>query len=316
MSAGSADFIGLRVVLRRRAGVRDGRVLYSDVLGKLVDVAGGVLSVRRDDGSTVTVAAEDVHRLRAVPPGRVDILALEAVAARGWPAPETALLGAWLLRAGEGWTRRANSALLLGDPGMPVPAALDRVRSWYAQRGLPAVLAAPLPAQAPADRAAARLGWVLDVETEVLTAPIAPAPAAAAAGGAGVVLSGTLTPQWEAAYRARGVPPVGRRILTAPATVTFASLEVDGTTVAIGRGVVVDDWLGVAAVEVLPGYRRRGLARRVTAGLLGWGAARGARRCYLQVESANTPALALYATLGFTRHHRYRNRVAPGDGPG
>ena len=49
----------------------------------------------------------------------------------------------------------------------------------------------------------------------------------------------------------------------------------------------------------------------MTAALLGWGAAQGAGRCYLQVESDNAPALALYASLGFTRHHRYRNRFAP-----
>src|SRR5436305_7180564 len=179
MSAGSQDLVGLRVVLRRRAGVRDGRVVYSDVLGRLVSVAGGVLSVRRDDGSTVTVPADDVHRLRAVPPGRAEILALEEIAAQGWPAPETARLGAWLLRAGGGWTRRANSALLLGDPGMPVPEALERVRAWYAARDLPAALAVPLPAQAQADRTAARLGWAADMDVEVLTAPVHPAPALA-----------------------------------------------------------------------------------------------------------------------------------------
>jgi len=306
MSTRPADLVGLRVVLRRRAGVRGGRVVYADILGKLVGVAGEGLSVRRDDGSTVTVPAEDVHRLRAVPAGRADILALEAVTARGWPAPETAWLGSWLLRAGGGWTRRANSALALGDPGMPVPDALDAVRSWYAERGLPALLAVPLPTQARADHTAARLGWTVDVETEVLTAPVG-----AAAVHSDVLLSDTLTPHWEAVYQARTVPPVARRILTAPDTVTFASIVRDGQTVAIGRGVVVDDWLGVAAVEVLPGYRRRGLARRLTAGLLGWGAARGAHRCYVQVESANAAALTLYASLGFTRHHRYRNRIAP-----
>src|SRR5436305_5735944 len=247
MSAGSQDLVGLRVVLRRRAGVRDGRVVYSDVLGRLVSVAGGVLSVRRDDGSTVTVAADDVHRLRAVPPGRADILALEEIAARGWPAPETDRLGSWLLRAGGGWTRRANSALLLGDPGMPVAQALDRVRDWYAARGLPAAVAVPLPAQAAADRTADRLGWVAEVDVEVLTAavpadpapadpaPADPAPADPApadpAPVPGVLLADRPSRQWQAAYRARTVSPVGRRILTAPSTVTFASITRDGTTV-------------------------------------------------------------------------------------
>jgi ribosomal protein S18 acetylase RimI-like enzyme len=107
------------------------------------------------------------------------------------------------------------------------------------------------------------------------------------------------------------VPPVGRQILTAPDTVTFASLVQDGTTAAIGRGVVLDGWLGLAAVEVLPAYRRRGFARRVIAALAGWGAGHGASRCYVQVDASNTPALALYAGLGFTRHHRYRVRKLP-----
>jgi GNAT superfamily N-acetyltransferase len=305
MSADPVALLGTRVVLRRRAGLRDGRMVYSDVLGRLVGVTGGVLSVRRDDGTTVAVAAADVHRLHAVPPGRADILALEAVAARGWPAPETARLGEWLLRAGEGWTRRANSALLLGDPDRPVPAALDAVREWYAARGLPAVIAVPLPAQVAADHTAARLGWTVDVETVVLTAPIPPGTEPEPE-----VRLGALTPAWEAVYQARTVPPVGRRVLTAPDTVTFASLDLDGTTVAIGRGVVVDDWLGVGAVEVRPEYRRRGLAGRVMAALTGWGAAHGARHCYLQVEAVNTPALTLYESRGFTRHHRYRNRIS------
>ncbi|SIN58465.1 Uncharacterised protein [Mycobacteroides abscessus subsp. abscessus] len=40
--------------------------------------------------------------------------------------------------------------------------------------------------------------------------------------------------------------------------------------------------------------------------LLGWGAALGARRAYVQVRADNAAALALYPTLGFTEQHRYR----------
>jgi GNAT superfamily N-acetyltransferase len=286
-------------VLRRRVGVRDGRVVYSDVLGDLTEVAADLLTVRRADGTSVLVPTEDVHRLRAIPPGAADILALEAVAARGWPAAETAQVGGWLLRCAGGWTRRANSA--------PVPAALALVREWYAVRDQPAVLAVPLPAQSPADQVAARLGWRVDVETDVLTLALSSPPPA----DPDVTLATTLTAEWEAVYRAKTVPPVGRRILAAPDVVAFATLRLDGAVVAIGRGVVTDQWLGVAAVEVLAAYRRRGLAGRIMAALFGWGADHGARRCYLQVEAANAPAHALYDRLGFTRHHRYRNRVAP-----
>jgi hypothetical protein len=75
----------------------------------------------------------------------VTIAELEAVAARGWRAPEEAPLGGWLLRAAEGFTGRANSALAVGDPGMPLADALTGVCDWYAARGLPPMIAVPHP---------------------------------------------------------------------------------------------------------------------------------------------------------------------------
>jgi ribosomal protein S18 acetylase RimI-like enzyme len=296
------DLVGRRVVLRRRVGERDGRPVFTDILGELVEAV-GALVIRRADGETVTVPRSEVHRLKAVPPGREEILSLFRVEARGWPGPEREFLGEWVLQAGEGWTRRANSALVAGDPGVPVVEALRHVEDWYTARRLTPRLIVPLPAMAPTDHAADRLGWVLDVEVEVLTAPTTPAPL-----DPGIRFAGAPDAGWAAAYQARTVPPVGVRILTAPETVTFGSIMDGDTTVAIGRGVVVDGWLGIAAMEVLPEHRRRGLAARMLRGLLAWGAASGATRCYVQVESDNVPALALYRGLGFTGHHRYRNR--------
>jgi N-acetylglutamate synthase len=301
------SLLGRRVVLRRRAGIRDGRVVYADVLGELTAVGADALLVRRADGSVVNVPAQDVHRLKAVPAGAAEILALEDIAARGWPAPDTARLGAWLLRSADGWTRRANSALVLGDPGVPVEEALEAVRAWYAERGRPAILALPLPAQSPADRVAARLGWAVDVWSDVLTAPLA----GLAAPDSSITISADLTPEWEAVYRAKSVPPVGRHVLTAPPVVGFAAVRSGAGILAIGRGVVTGGWLGVAAVEVLPEHRRQGLAGRVMGALAAWGAGHGATRCYLQVEATNAAARALYDRLGFTRHHRYVNRVGP-----
>ncbi|HEV2780234.1 MAG TPA: GNAT family N-acetyltransferase [Actinophytocola sp.] len=242
--------------------------------------------------------------MSVTPELRADILALEVVAAQGWPAPETARLGDWLLRAGEGWTRRANSALLVGDPGLPLTEALDRVRAWYAERGLPPRLAVPLPAMANVDEVAAALGWEFDIDAEVLTAPVTPGPP-----DSGVTFAPTPDAGWIAVYRAKTVPPVGVRILAAPDTVTFGSIVDGGRTVAIGRGVVVAGWLGVTSMEVLPEHRRRGLAARMLRALLAWGASHGATRCYLQFESTNEPARAFYRGMGFTRHHHYRNRV-------
>ena len=55
---------------------------------------------------------------------------LERAAAQHWQAPEQERLGEWLLRAAEGFTGRANSALPLGDPGLPRPEAVAYVTDW------------------------------------------------------------------------------------------------------------------------------------------------------------------------------------------
>jgi len=71
------------------------------------------------------------------------ITELEHVAARHWRGTEEDRLGGWLLRAADGFTGRADSALPLGDPGMPFDAALATVTSWYRARALPPMIVIP-----------------------------------------------------------------------------------------------------------------------------------------------------------------------------
>jgi len=53
------------------------------------------------------------------------------------------------------------------------------------------------------------------------------------------------------------------------------------------------------------------LSTSVVLGLARWAARRGARWCYLQVETANLGAHAAYARLGFVPHHRYHYLAQP-----
>ena len=86
----------------------------------------------------------------------ISIPALEAAAAGGWRPAEEAALGGWLLRAAEGFTGRANSALAVGDPGLPLAAATAKVRDWYRARGLPAMIATAFPLGRPRESATDR----------------------------------------------------------------------------------------------------------------------------------------------------------------
>src|ERR1700761_6250532 len=83
------------------------------------------------------------------------ITELEHIAARHWRGTEEDRLGGWLLRAAGGFTGRANSALPLGDPGMPLDEALAAVTEWYRDRGLPPMIVVPVPPE-PDDAWAAR----------------------------------------------------------------------------------------------------------------------------------------------------------------
>jgi GNAT superfamily N-acetyltransferase len=334
---GPAD-VGQRVVLRRRAG----GARFADVLGDLLawDVGEGTARVRTRAGE-VTVPLADVVAGKVVPPpprrrgaphrviGWAD---LEDVAADGWRPLETAWLGtpgrSWRLRAADGFTGRANSALALGDPddvGTPVAVAVDAVERWYAERGLPARFAVPWPLDAPRLDEGARdvapdaelrgRGYLLDTPTLFLTAALREVAGTLArevpTDALDVSVSDAPDDGWLAVYRYRGedLPAVAPRVLVSSPAQAFVQVRDGARTVAVGRAASSRGWTGLTAVEVLPEYRRRGLARRVVAAGVEWGLRRGDRSGYLQVAEANAAARALYESIGWTPHHGYHYRV-------
>jgi N-acetylglutamate synthase len=318
------DDVGQRVVVRRLVGRRAGRPLFTDVLGELTSLTATDLTVATDAGPT-TIQRGTVVAAKRVPPRPVTrraVRALEHAANEAWPAPVQEPLGEWLLRAAEGWSLRANSALPLGEPGMPVEAAVDRVRRWYADHRLPARISMPLPLAARLDRMLDAHEWTRHETVLVQTAPLA-VVRTGAPDPTGLRLTEEPTPEWLALAAAGrrpaagpALPPAAVHVLTTGGVwpVRFAHLyDDDGALVAAGRGTVTGSgrWLGLSRVTVTPAGRRRGLARRVVAGLAAWADEQGATDAFLQVEEGNSVALALYARFGFTTHHTYVTRTAP-----
>ncbi|BBC93858.1 MULTISPECIES: GNAT family N-acetyltransferase [Streptomyces] len=321
--------VGKRVSVRRLSEPGAAREKFTDTVGVLTSWDHGVLMITQRDGASVRFPESSLVAGKIVPaaPARrrgpaAGYEELARVTSRGWRPVESERLGEWELRAAGGYTRRANSVLPLGDPGCPLDAALAAVRRWYGERGLPAYVQTATGAEGTQELLGAELerrGWVREVSAEVwigALAPLADRPA-----GADVVLAREADEAWLARYQRKGVSEVALRVLSAGPSVWFATVpgEPGGAPAAIGRCVVDGRWAGFAAVEVDPGRRRQGLATDVMAALARRALAEGASAGWLQVESDNAPARALYTGLGFSRHHAYHHfrepREQPAHGP-
>ncbi|MFJ9537849.1 GNAT family N-acetyltransferase [Streptomyces sp. NPDC101225] len=331
----TAADVGKRVSIRCLTESSIPEEKFTDTVGVLTSWDDGVLLITRKDGESVRIAESALVAGKTVPPAparrrgpAAPYEELARVLARAWRPVESERLGEWELRAASGFTRRANSVLPLGDPGLPLDAALSAVRRWYGERGLPAYVQTATGAEGTQEPLCAELerrGWVREVSAEVWTGALA--PVADRAEGADVTLSRDADEGWLARYGRKGVSEVALRVLAGGSpgpggagsgggpSVWFASVPGDGAPAAIGRCVVDGRWASFAAVEVDPAVRRRGLATTVMAALAGRALAEGASAACLQVERDNAGARALYAGTGFAAHHayhHYREPAAPG----
>lgn len=314
----SRDHVGQRVIVRRllpgETGPSGGPAM-TDVLGILGAYDDSHLVVEREDGERVSIPQTDLVTGKPIPPrpaARMRITAeeLQRICAAGWCAPDAEPLGDWLLRAASGFTGRANSVLLVGDPGIALQPALQRVESFYGERGLP-----PLAQVVEGSRhwdELRDLGWG-EARPEASRAAVQVASVArarrtmpAVSGAADVALLDEPDDDWLRVYgrTARHPASVVRGVLNSGNAVVFA--QVGSPTVAVGRAVVTGDWLGIYAVEVCADHRGRGLGSAVVSSLLSWGASLGAMSAYLQTRDDNAAAHRLFSSFGFLTHHRYR----------
>jgi N-acetylglutamate synthase len=294
--------LGHRVVVRHRTPFGP-----TDVLGQLTALDSDRLVVRTESGDEREIRRADVIAGKPVPdrPARYsEIIALEGIANRAWLAPEIDHLGDWLLRAAEGWTNRANSALPLGEAGVPLTEAAQACQNWYGERGLLPKITVPLPVRRDVAGHLEATGWTAQPLVLVQTGTLADIPTPTAA----VRLREHPSQEFLAIIQARKVtlPAAAVQVmLNAPAVRFAEARSEDGTLLAIARGAVVEDWLHLGLVEVIPEARRQGLAKAVSAALADWARELGATRAVLQVEAHNESAVGLYEQLGFHTHHTY-----------
>lgn len=238
------------------------------------------------------------------------------VEAATWPPLRVVDVDGWRVGLSGGVTRRAGSTAALVDVA-DLPGAVDRVEALYREEGTTPVFRVGDP-ENPAGLAAeldAR-GYVHRTVTDVLVRDVEPAASddlAATAAGVRVRVADHPDDAWLDVWLAGkgGAREPSRAIVTGAPARYLTATDADGTDVAVVRAAVVDDWVALSCLQVVPAARRRGLGRALTLAALADAVGRGARRAFLQVEADNTAALRLYAALGFTPAHRYAYREPP-----
>jgi N-acetylglutamate synthase len=296
----------------------------TDVVGWIESMDAATVRLATPDSTSHLIQRSMIIAARRAPaaaggpdPRRISAHDVQRHTVRSWLAWHEPL-GDWTLRAGGGFTRRANSCHAVGDPDISTQQAADRIIGFAADHGIPAL--AQVIEASPEEQALRDLGWISSYQpTLVLVIRLAEFLSDRSAHPA-VQIRETLQPDWEDVYQ-RSRPNwadagIVRMILEGSPPRAFAAVtsrEPDDhpRLVAIARGHRSADWLGLTSIWTSPDHRQRGLATAMLANLGHWAARQGARYAYVQVATVDEPAIAAYTKLGFSPHHRYLY-LAPG----
>ncbi|HEV7913601.1 MAG TPA: GNAT family N-acetyltransferase [Albitalea sp.] len=225
------------------------------------------------------------------------------------------LVDGWLLRFSPGKAKRARCINPIAAGVLPVEQKLALCQPVFDEAGLP-MLVRITPFSLPceldvllAQRGMRRIDDTrVMVRTDLAEAQPAPLPS-------GLTLS---TIGHEAFAQAvgtlRGSPlsqrqAHGQRLANSPVPFFGQVLKRDGEVVACGQVAIEDSLVGLYDVFTASSARGHGLARWLCARLIADAVTRGATTAYLQVESDNAPARAVYQRLGFSDAYAYHYRT-------
>lgn len=242
-----------------------------------------------------------------LPPPAALHTALEA----SWPACARHVCGPFTLREGMGGGKRVSAATL--DGAAPDGAALTRAESAMRALGQPPLFmiraADAAPEDAALDALLAARGYGLVDPTLFFSAPVqaiarAPRP---------VSLFGLWPPlaMQRQLWADAGIGPGRQAVMARAATPRRAFIARHQNRAAGVAFCAIDTASGIAmlhALEIEPGFRRKGVARDMVQGIAHWAAEAGAAHFALAVTERNIAARALYAALGMEVAGRYHYR--------
>lgn len=230
---------------------------------------------------------------------------------RAWPAAQQLLFDGWVARLSDGYTKRANSALMLYPQAESFSSeTIERIEWLYRSQSLPVIfrLLSFTTPDGFADELASR-GYRSADPTIVMARTL----------DSSLDIEQTAREMnletWIAAHASMNglslsILPSHRAILDRiPGTLACAGLFEGDNLTACELSVVDGSLTGLFDIVTDPNHRRKGYGAQLVRAMLAGAARAGSSVAYLQVVAANAPAISLYRSLGFDAVYSYEYRI-------
>jgi len=235
-----------------------------------------------------------------------DARRLEELSLNSSSPPGQLVYDGWLLRLSAGKAKRARSVNAVYRSMLPLADKIAYCERLYAACWLPALFRlTPFSEPPELDARLEASGYARFDTTAVESAAIA-APGTVDPGVQPLDLAA-----WVGAVaELRASPDAHRRGHLArlegmPLAKRAVAIAEEGRVLATGLTIVEGESAGLFDIVTHEEARRRGLARRIVAGLLAAAWRLGARHAYLQVQQENFAARRLYSQFGFEEKYLY-----------
>lgn len=244
-----------------------------------------------------------------------EIKTIEDLSLNAWPSYQMQLYDGWILRFSHYYTHRTNCVEQIGSAQIPWEDKINYCERIYRRWNTPCIFKIT-PLTDPAfDRLLEENGYHIEHMTDVMCCT--PGNDFFYPRHEEVEIEKRISDEWiDALFSIKEnatvthlkiVPSMYAAI---PKDVLCARIRKGGRIIATGLGILDRDQIGIYAINVDKKYRRQGYARKICESLLNEGHKHpGVDKSYLQVVSDNTPAIALYESLGFKKEYQYWFRV-------
>lgn len=230
---------------------------------------------------------------------------------RAWPAASVVYDGSWQVRLTGGHPSKRLNCIVPLDPSdhRDMAQRLEKARKRFEAYGRPLVVReTPLAPPVLLDHLREE-GWRVFETADVLTVDLT---ALELPDTLDHLPSHDIGRFVDASLAVEGddpaLKPALAEILSAikPSSGFFIKETPTRDAVAVALCVQDNDLAGIISFAVAEAHRREGIGTQILSSALRWARISGARSAWLQVVSANEPALALYRRFGFRKAYEYR----------